>query len=92
MTLKALRAKRCGAGLTLLILWASLSTAYGSGLQATINGLPKDNKSANWVTAVSVGFPISRTQGLKFSWFRFRAQKDTGANLDSLVAGWSLMF
>ena len=73
-------------------LWASVSTAYGSGLQATINGLPKDNKSANWVTALSMGFPLSRTQGLKFSWLRFRSQADTGADSDSLIVGWSMMF
>jgi len=39
------------------VVWASLSTAFGSGLQAIINGLPKDNKASNWVTAVSVGVP-----------------------------------
>jgi hypothetical protein len=47
------------------LVWASLSTAFGSGLQATINGLPKDNKASKWGTAVSVGLPLSRTQGLK---------------------------
>jgi len=73
-------------------LWASLSTAYGSGLQATINGLPKDNKAANWVNAVSVGLPLSRTQGIKLSWFRLRSQADTGSDLDSLIVGWSMMF
>ena len=73
-------------------LWASLSTAYGSGLQATINGLPKDNKSKNWVTAMSVGFPLSRTQGIKFAWLRFRAQAETGSDQDSLIVGWSMMF
>jgi len=73
-------------------LWASLSTAYGSGLQATINGLPKDNKAANWVTAVSAGFPLSRTQGLKIAWLRFRSQVHTGSNQDSLIVGWSMMF
>jgi hypothetical protein len=73
-------------------LWASLSTAYGSGLQATINGLPKDNKAANWVTAVSAGFPLSSTQGIKFAWLRFRAQAETGSDQDSLIVGWSMMF
>ncbi len=73
-------------------LWISASSAYGSGLQATVNGLPKDNKAANWVTALSVGVPLSRTQGLKFSWLRFRSQKDTGSDLDSLSFGWSTMF
>lgn len=72
-------------------LWASLSSAYGSGLQATINGLPKDNKAGNWVSALSVGIPISRTQGLNISWLRFRSQKDTGSKLDSLMVGWSMM-
>jgi hypothetical protein len=61
-------------------------------LEATINGLPKDNKAANWVTAVSVGLPLSRTQGLKFSWLRFRTQADTGSDFDSLIVGWSMMF
>ena len=73
-------------------LWASLSTAFGSGLQATINGLPKDNKASNWVTAVSVGLPLSRTQGLKIAWLRLRAQADTGSDFDSLIVGWSMMF
>jgi hypothetical protein len=73
-------------------LWASISTAYGNGLQATINGLPKDNKASNWVTAVSMGFPLSRTQGLKIAWFRLRSQADTGSDFDSLIVGWSMMF
>jgi len=73
-------------------LWVSASTAYGSGWQSTVNGLPKDNKSANWVTALSAGYPLSRTQGLKVSWIRFRSQADTGANQDSLALGWSVMF
>jgi len=73
-------------------LWASLSTAYGSGWQATINGLPKDNDASNWVTALSAGIPLSRTQGVKISWFRFRSQTDTGSDLDSLIVGWSMMF
>jgi len=73
-------------------LWALLSTAYGSGWQATINGLPKDNDASNWVTALSAGLPLSRTQGVKVSWFRFRSQTDTGADQDSLIVGWSMMF
>jgi hypothetical protein len=73
-------------------LWASLSAAYGSGWQSTVNGLPKDNESANWVTALSAGYPLSRTQGLKVSWIRFRSHADTGADQDSLALGWSVMF
>ena len=73
-------------------LWLSLGTAYGSGLQATVNGLPKENESANLISGLSVGFPLSRKQGLKVSWHRFRSQTDTGSNLGGLTIGWSLMF
>lgn len=73
-------------------LWMSVSSAYGSGLQATINGLPKDNKAANWVNALSAGVPINRTHGLKFSWIRFRSHADTGSDVDSLAFSWSMMF
>lgn len=73
-------------------LWVSASTAYGSGWQSTINGLPKNNEAANWITALSAGYPLSRTQGLKATWIHFRSHADTGSNQDSLVFGWSVMF
>lgn len=73
-------------------LWTSISTAYGWGGEATVNGNAKNNPSGNWLTALSFGFPIDRKQGLKIAWVRGRTQKETGADIDSLVLGYSLMF
>jgi len=73
-------------------LWASLSTAYGWGGEATINGDAKNNPSGNWLTALSFGFPINRTQGIKLTYLAARTQKPTGADNDRLVLAYSLMF
>lgn len=73
-------------------LWASVSTAYGWGGEATVNGDAKNNPSGNWLTALSFGFPINRKQGIKIAWIRGRTQKPTGADVDSLILGYSLMF
>jgi hypothetical protein len=73
-------------------LWASLSTAYGTGAEAQVNGVDKDNPVGNWLTALSLGLPISKTQGVKLVWLRARSQKDTGSDTDSLIVGYSVMF
>ncbi len=73
-------------------LWVSLSTAYGWGGEATVNGDTKNNPSGNWLSALSFGFPIDRRQGVKFALLRGRTQKPTGANIDSLIFAYSVMF
>ncbi len=73
-------------------LWTSISTAYGWGGEATVNGDAKNNPSGNWLTALSFGFPIDRKQGIKVSWLRGRTQKPTGSDIDSLNLVYSLMF
>ena len=73
-------------------LWTSLSTAYGWGGEATVNGDAKKNPSGNWLTALSFGFPITPMQGIKLAWIRGRSQKPTGADLDSIALGYSIMF
>lgn len=73
-------------------LWTSVSTAYGWGGEATVNGDAKNNPSGNWLTALSFGFPIDRRQGIKITWIRGRSQKPTGADIDSIVLGYSVMF
>ena len=73
-------------------LWASLCTANGWGGEATINGDAKNNPSGNWLSAVSFGFPINSKQGVKIAYVRARTQKPTGADTDSLVLAYSVMF
>lgn len=73
-------------------LWTSVSTAYGWGGEATVNGDAKNNPSGNWLSALSFGLPINRMQGIKIAWIRARTQKPTGSNNDSLALAYSIMF
>ena len=73
-------------------LWASFSTGYGWGGEATVNGDAKNNPSGNWLSALSFGFPIDRRQGINITLLRGRTQKPTGADVNSLILGYSLMF
>ena len=73
-------------------LWASLSTAYGDGGEPTISGVPRDAETKNWLSAISVGLPISRSQGIRMSYIWSRTQVPTGADLDTLALSYSRMF
>lgn len=73
-------------------LWASISTAYGWGGEGTVNGEAKNNPAGNWLTALSLGMAIDRTQNVKFSWVRARTQRLVGADTDSFVTAYSIMF
>lgn len=73
-------------------LWLSLSAAYGWGYNPKVNGNPIDNPKRNWLTALSLGVPLSRTQGFKLSWLQGRTQEPTGADFQSFSMGWSIMF
>jgi len=73
-------------------LWVSASTAYGWGGEATVNGNPKNNQSGNWLSALSLGIPIDRRQGVKITLLSGRTQKLTGADINSLIFGYSFIF
>jgi len=73
-------------------LWASLSTAYGTGGQAKVDSVAKNNLSGNWLSALSLGIPIDRRQGVKITLLTGRTQKFTGVDVNSLILGYSLMF
>lgn len=73
-------------------LWISASTGYGWGGEAEVNGNPKNNPSGNWLSALSFGFPIDRKQGVKIALLRGRSQKLTGADVNTLVLAYSVIF
>lgn len=73
-------------------LWMSLSTAYGDGAEQSIGGVSKDISTENWLGAISVGLPLSRSDGLKFAYVRSRTQVPTGADLDTFQLSYSKMF
>jgi len=73
-------------------LWASLGTAYGTGGEAKVNEIAKNNLSGNWLTSLSFGVPINRKQGVKFTLLTGRTQKSTGVDINSVVFSYSFMF
>jgi hypothetical protein len=52
----------------------------------------KDDKRANFLSALSVGVPLSRSQGIKVVYIRARTRADTGSDTDTLAIGWSVMY
>ena len=73
-------------------LWVSASTGYGWGGEATVNGDAKNNPSGNWLSALSLGLPIDRKQGVKIVLLSGRTQKSTGADVNSVIFAYSLLF
>lgn len=72
--------------------WASVSAAHGWRGESAVNGVPKNNDKNDVLAGLSVGFPVSRTQGIKLAYVRSRTYRFTGADLDTLVLAWSMRF
>lgn len=68
-------------------LWLAGGLGYGIGQESTIDGDEKDDRKENIVFAVSVGYSITRSFGLKLGYLGSRAQADTGVDFDSIIAG-----
>ena len=73
-------------------LWISLSTSYGSGGRSRINGESKDDERENLLAAFSIGLPVTRNQGVKFTYIRARTLNNIGSDTDTLALGWSILF
>jgi Putative MetA-pathway of phenol degradation len=73
-------------------LWASLSAAYGWRGESTVNGVASDNDKSDYLLALSFGFPLTRSQGVKLVYMRSQTRRITGANLDTLALAWSIRF
>lgn len=73
-------------------LWASVSTAYGDGADAFVNGVDRNLKTQNWLLSLALGLPINRQQGVKLAWIRSRTQEFNGIDSDSLLVAWQHVF
>ena len=72
--------------------WLALSAAYGRGGESEVNDERKNDARDTILSAVTFGFPITRTQGLKFAYIRGRRQEDVGADTDNFAIAWSKRF
>jgi len=66
--------------------WVGVSGGYGVGGESTIGGVDKDDKLENFLWSVSIGLPINRSVGVKFSYIALRTKTDLGSDSDSLAA------
>jgi hypothetical protein len=75
-------------------VWGSLSAGYGKGGTSKVNSLSLNDKREGLISALSFGIPITRDQGLKFSyiWWKMDIPKDTLSDTGTFAFGWSLRF
>ena len=72
--------------------WTSLSAGYAKGGTSTVDGDRKEDRIGNFLSALSLGFKVTKSQSLKVAYLRGRTRKESGADFDSLVVGWSLRY
>lgn len=71
--------------------WTSVSAGYAYDGEANLNGIPKPRTAQRQLyIALSLGVPISRTQGLKFAWLGSRTNTGNGSDYDSFIVAWSM--
>jgi len=72
--------------------WAALSAGYGWNGQSTVDGARVDDSRRLFLSAIAVGMPVGKTQGVKFAYIRSRTNTNTDSDTDSLAIGWSYRF
>jgi len=72
--------------------WAALSAGYAWNGQSTVDGQRSDDSKRLFLSAIAVGVPINKKQGLSFTYLRIRTKTNKGADTDSLAIGWSHRF
>jgi hypothetical protein len=72
--------------------WAALSAGYGWGGQSTLDGNKADDGRRLFLSALAVGVPISKRQGIKLAYVRTRTNTSKGSDIDSYSLGWSYLF
>ena len=73
-------------------VWLALSAAYGHDGESEVNDERKNDPRDTILSAVSFGFPITQTQGLKIAYIRGRMQEDIGADTDNFAIAWSMRY
>ncbi len=73
-------------------LWASISAGYGSGGISIVNEVSNNDQRGNFLGSFAVGMPISKKQAVKIAYINGQTLKDVGANTNSFILAWSLVF
>lgn len=73
-------------------LWAGCGLGYGIGSESSINGLDKNDERKNLGWEASLGYPLSKTLGLKFIYTGIRTRAPVGADSDTVGTALSLLW
>jgi hypothetical protein len=70
--------------------WASFSGGFAHGGRSSVNGVDKTDDRRQRYIALSLGVPINKRQGLKFTYLTSDTNITVGTNVDALLAAWSI--
>lgn len=73
-------------------LWLGTSLGYDYGGRSSIDGIQKDDLKSVVSWGLTCGVSVSRSMGFKFGYIGSRTQRDVGADLNHLVAAFSVMW
>jgi hypothetical protein len=73
-------------------LWLSLGGGYGYGGESTINGVSTNDRKSNLGGGLSMGIPINRAMGFKLTYLGIWTQEDTGADINTFSAAFTVMW
>ena len=72
--------------------WAALSAGFGWNGESSVDGAQSDDGRRLFLSALAVGAPISKRQGIKFTYLRTRTNTNKGSDTDTYSLGWSYLF
>lgn len=70
-------------------VWAGASAGYDYGGRSTVDGVEKDDRKQDLIWALSFGFPVNRSLGIKLGYLANRTQESTGTDADTFTVGFS---
>ena len=73
-------------------MWASLSAGYGLGGLSIVDSQPNDDQHGDFLSSLSFGFPLSKTQAFKLVFLHSETLRDVGADTNTLGISWSKIF
>ncbi len=71
-------------------LWIAASAGYGCGAESTIDGASSNDRKEFVGWGISLGIPITRNLGFKAGYIGTRTLADTGADTDTVTAGFGI--
>jgi hypothetical protein len=73
-------------------LWVSASAGYGWGGESSVDGMPKNDPKQDFLSAVSLGIPVSPKTGIRLTYVRARTDENIGSDSESVAISLSRRF